>query len=432
MSYEQMLADRVAAHEGVKKIRDLAAREGRELVDEERKEIDRLLARFDQLSGDIQRYEQEQQNERALAAPQPRKAPANGGDGDKPRAIGFGDFGQFAMAVYNAGTKNGTDPRLTAIQAAAGDVITTTDGYPIPPEFRQEIQRGLLLETSILSRCRQFQTASNEIKMPAYEAIPGTSGALQATWTAESAPITEQKAQLGEFRLPLHKLTALVYVTEEMLEDAPLIESFLRTEVPRVIVYEVDRAIVRGTGAGQPLGVLNAPATITQAAEGSQPADTINFANLRKMYGRLHPAADANAIWLTSPSARSYLMTVAFEVKNVAGTDNVGGEPVFLPANSLAGRPFDTLLGRPVVVTEHAGGLGDKGDLILGDWQIYGAALKQAGINVATSMHIKFDEDKMAFRFTFRAGGQPLLNGPVTLPNDATTLSAFVTLAERA
>ena len=46
----------------------------------------------------------------------------------------------------------------------------------------------------------------------------------------------------------------------------------------------------------------------------------------------------------------------------------VGGVPIFMPSNSIAGMPFNTILGRPVVICENSPALGTKGDIVLADF----------------------------------------------------------------
>ena len=41
------------------------------------------------------------------------------------------------------------------------------------------------------------------------------------------------------------------------------------------IAFKINDAIINGTGVGQPLGIFNATALVSQAKEGSQAADTV-------------------------------------------------------------------------------------------------------------------------------------------------------------
>lgn len=122
-------------------------------------------------------------------------------------------------------------------------------------------------------------------------------------------------------------------------------------------------------------------------------------------------------------------MDVAFEVK--AGGTPVGGHAVYLPQGAIADRPYGTLFGRPVVVTHHNPTIGDLGDIMLVDWSRYGVGRKVGGVQISTSMHLWFDRDKQAFKFTFRVGGQPLLSKAIAQRGGGSTLSPFVILEAR-
>jgi HK97 family phage major capsid protein len=436
---EDLRAELEGAVQQMNNVHAVAAAEGRELTDDDRGVIDGATARHDALEADIARLEGMQARTRALEAGRGRQtapnatAPASVPAQPRSAQPMFGSFGEFARAVYQNGVGAHTDSRLYALtpMGAAGDVIVSTDGFPIPPDMRTEIARSLVMDSAIASRTRQLQTTSNEIVMPAWEAIPGTTGAPTVAWTGESRAIVEQKLGLGQFRLPLHKMAVLLRVSEESLADAALLETFLRSEIPVHMNYALDGALVAGTGAGQPLGVLNAPALVTVAKESGQTADTLVRQNIEKMYARLHAAAKTNAVWLVSPDAYEALREMSFIILN--STTPVGGHAAWLPDGTVAGAPFGTLLGRPVLYSPHVAKLGDAGDILLGDWNYYALAQRTAGVRVESSMHFKFDTDETAFRFTMRVGGQPLLSKPVPLQKNTSFLqSAFVTLAERA
>jgi HK97 family phage major capsid protein len=91
-----------------------------------------------------------------------------------------------------------------------------------------------------------------------------------------------------------------------------------------------------------------------------------------------------------------------------------------------------TIKGRPVLPIEQCAAIGDKGDIVLADFGSYLLADKN-GMQMASSMHIMFLYDEMAFRITYRLDGQPVRDKAIT-PYKGTsgrTLSPFVTLAAR-
>src|SRR5690606_6300019 len=104
------------------------------------------------------------------------------------------------------------------------------------------------------------------------------------------------------------------------------------------------------------------------------------------------------AVWITSQDAELPLQTMTF---TPSGGNSI---PVYMPAGGISGQPYSTLFGRPIIVSEAAGALGDVGDIILADMSQYLAATKSAGPKVDVSIHLWFDYDVTAYRFVFRLG----------------------------
>ncbi|MBL4869166.1 MAG: phage major capsid protein, partial [Pseudomonadales bacterium] len=176
-----------------------------------------------------------------------------------------------------------------------------------------------------------------------------------------------------------------------------------------------------GAGAGQMLGYFTSGALVSVAKESGQSADTLVAQNILKMFSRMLSGSISNARWIGNSDVIPQLASLV-----------IGNQPVWLPPNGLAGAPGGFLMGIPLRLTEHAKTLGDKGDLQLIDPRGYYAATKRAGIKMSTSIHLFFDYDIQAFKWTIRIGGQPFLSAPVSPKNGSNTKSHFVTLDERA
>src|SRR6185295_5611766 len=114
-------------------------------------------------------------------------------------------------------------------------------------------------------------------------------------------------------------------------------DSYLRKKAPEKIDYKVSDAIYRGNGSGMPQGVLTADCLVTVAKETSQPADTLVSKNVFKMWSRMYAPCRRNAVWLINQDLEPELYSMTVPVKNVAGTENVGGAPVYIPAGGLNG-----------------------------------------------------------------------------------------------
>jgi len=254
------------------------------------------------------------------------------------------------------------------------------------------------------------------------------SGAVLAYWKNEASATTASKPKIGEATMNLEKLFALAYVTNELLQDATGLEALVISEFNKEMRFKLLDALFNGTGAGQPLGLLNAPCTVQVAKETGQTAKTITFENIVNMYAQLYSGADYSTTgWAMNRSCIPQIMALAIKV----GT---AGYPLFIPGNSLAGTPNGTLLGVPIDFVEQAQTLGTAGDIYLGDFGQY-MIIDKAGVQAASSMHVNFLTDEMAYRFTMRVNGQPTWKASVTPFKDAATskkVSPFIALAVRA
>jgi HK97 family phage major capsid protein len=190
----------------------------------------------------------------------------------------------------------------------------------------------------------------------------------------------------------------------------------------------LDYKFLNGTGVGMPLGIINAPCTVSVAKETSQVAATIVPQNIAKMISRLSPGSFGKAVWLANPTALVQLFQLKMLVTNVAGTENVGGfGPDWFttaPDGSMS------LFGRPLIVTDRCAALGTVGDIVLADLSQYLIAMRQDA-TLAVDQSIGFKEGEIWFKLTMRVDGQPMLGSAITPRLGGSTLSPFVTLATR-
>lgn len=341
---------------------------------------------------------------------------------------GWPTFSHFAKAVKNAAFGQ-VDERLRISNATAStygsEAAQADGGFAIPPDFRGAIQKKVTGSDSLLSRTDQQTTSSNQITFPTDETTPWqTSGGIVVSWDQEAAAGTQSKPQLGENTVRAYKLRAIVPITEELLADASGLSNWLNSKVPDKMSFAVDNAIINGSGAGQPVGLLNAGCKVTVSKEGSQAANTVLPANILKMWGRCFGQWRTNAVWLINQDVEQQLQQFV-----LGGT--TAATPVYVPPGGLSAAPYATLMGRPVIVTEACKALSTEGDIILTDLRQYLSVLKTGGTQQEVSIHLWFDQDLVAFKFTLRVGGQPWWNSAITRLNGSNTLSSIVTLQSR-
>ena len=350
---------------------------------------------------------------------------------DKLNKGGYADLGEFAKSVHQSG--NGRmDEKMKSWMGVAtktlNEGVQSDGGFTVPPEFSNNLWQRSIEESKFYDKCFKIPTKGNEYHMPALVDESHASnlfGGVTMYYKAEEAQYTASYPKFREVEWKLNKLTGLAYISDELLEDsAQNMNAVINQLFTSAMHWQMDKDILTGSGVGKPLGIKGAPSIISASAETGQVADTIVYKNLVNMWKRQWRTG--NADWVTSSDALAELMLMTIE----GGTAST---PIWIPGNDASKTPNGAILGRPIIQTEHCDALGDTGDIYLIDFSQYGVAHKNnGGIKTATSMHLKFDYDQLAYKISFRWDGQSMWNTAFQPANSHSTKSPFVKLAERA
>lgn len=355
-----------------------------------------------------------------------------------PKAMGakiddlFGSAGEYFQAIWHGNTQRTAEMqnKMSQVKNAFSSNVPSEGGFLIPEVVRSELLT-VSLETSIVRpRARVIPMDSLRVPFPAVDSTTNATsvfGGIICYWTQEAGALQDSSAKFSQIVLDAKKLTAYTEVPNELIADSIIsFEAYINQIFPEALAFYEDYAFLKGTGVGEPLGVLTSgvggnTAMVEVAAEGGQPGATIVWENIVKMFARMLPNSLSRAVWLVSPDTFPELATMALSV----GT---GGSAVWLN-NGVAGPPM-TILGRPVIVTEKASVLGTAGDITLVDLGFYLVGDRQA-MSATSSMHFKFQNDVTAYRIIERVDGRPWLQSAITPKNAGATLSPFVRLATR-
>lgn len=462
---KKLLEKRAAALTRCNELRELSLT--RELTEEERTESNAKLAEVRSLSTQIGEQEeldratteQAAAEARAAATPaepsrhqkqQERGAPGAAGqivltrDGEDAPWASPGEFFQAIRVTAESRGAN-MDPRLnrhdvrrTEVRAAAGlnETAGTEGGFLVGQDVYTDLMKAAFESGAIAGRTRKIpvSSTSNSIRINGIEETSRATGSrwggVQVYWADEADSFTGSQPKFSKIELHLSKLLGLCYVTEELLQDGVALSSVLNQAFAEEFSFKLDDGVMRGTGVGQLQGILNASAKIAVAKEGSQAAATILYANVSKMRARMMPRSFQNAVWFVNIDTSTQLEQMFIPHKNVAGTENVSGQSVYMPPGGATAQPFGTLFGRPVIPVEQCETLGTEGDIVLADLGMYLMATK-GGVQSASSIHVQFLTDQIAYRFVLRTAGQPALKSAITPYKGSGTLSPFVTLASR-
>lgn len=367
----------------------------------------------------------------------PNYAVAKGENYDLEKEYGFKDEGHFFKAVH-AGSAKTPDLNFPGIEfltkAPTGHNINTDveGGFAVPEPMLDRIWDNIDNDpTNLLGRTDRYTTAGNSLKIPRAFEASRKSGAgnryagIETTWLDEADEIQATKAKIGRMNLELHKLGAVTYFTDEMLEDQGFdFRGWVNRRVPQAINFAITEAIVEGSGVGKPKGFLKEDALIVVPLEAGQGNHTIFHSNLSNIYWRNWNRA--SSVWLVHPDAAQKLEFTYFN------DDESTQRPVYLPSNQIVDSPFSVLYGRPVIPFEFMPDFGSQGDIGLYDLSQYATLTKAGGgIKTASSIHVRFLFEETAFRFTTRIDGRSLWTSPKEDLKGDTTRSPFVTMAAR-
>lgn len=349
---------------------------------------------------------------------------------------GFKNHIEFFNAVIKSGMP-GNDmrpdkmpenlrPLFNAVGSDEARVASNPDGgFLVPPAFLAGLlttdPQALQVDTGALTRKVPMEASIVYLNARVDKShASSVSGGFRVYRREETGTVDASKATYEQIKMEANSLMGLSYATEEILARSPLsyaalIQSGFADEKISKLNYER----IWGTGVGEFTGIMNSPALITVAKEGSQTTDTINGTNLMKMRARAWRYGQC--VWMVNHDCLQTLTSAHIALTN-------GSVPLFAPGNGID-KP-DTILGRPVIFDENMATLGDLGDIVLVNWQEYLEGML-GGVNFEESIHVRFIYNERAFRFTVYNDGQPWWRSALTPKKSAVTLSPFITLQSR-
>ena len=425
-----------------KSLTALAANEARDLTPEEVTRFDALLDEAERIeTQDIPRAERYQRQIDLLSKPasEPTR-PAVGKVTSGPRQpTVFGSIGDQLLSIANSTIAmqqgRAPDPRLVEsqhqMQAQLGlNVGQPSDGgFLLETQFVNDLWQRAYEGGELIRRCFKvpLDDGADSVKIPCVDETSRVDGSrwggVRAFWLAEAGALTPSQPHLDRLSFEPKKMAVLVYATGEMLRSKATTEALINQIVPQEIVYTTENAVFRGDGAGKPLGILASPALVPVAAEAGQLAATIVKENIDRMWARCWGRSRANAVWLVNQDCEPQL-------EGMAAVVGVGGVPAYLPPGGLADAPYGRLKGKPVIPVEYASTCGTIGDVVLADLSQYGLSDRGAPL-AASSIHVQFLTDQVAFRFLYSVDGKSMWKTVLTPAQGTNTLSPFVALATR-
>ena len=185
----------------------------------------------------------------------------------------------------------------------------------------------------------------------------------EATWTDEEAAFTESDDSFGVITLGAHKLSSIIKVSEELLNDSAFdIEGYISTEFVRRMAAAEEHAFISGDGTARPTGILLSAETGITAATST----AITTDEIIDLYHSLRSPYRKKAVFMANDST----------IKAIRQLKDLNGMYMWQPGLK-EGQP-DTLIGNPILASSYMPeiGAGNK-PLIFGDMSYYWIADRQ-------------------------------------------------------
>lgn len=361
-------------------------------------------------------------------------------DDDAPAPNGFKNLGEFLCEAWLVQNRGKASRRLkTWIDSAEpSDGLTTgqgrywegqkdlvesigaSGGFLVPTEQSNQFLSWDMIgdHTIAESRATRIPMRRREIRIPALKQDGTTAGqphwwgGVLAKWTEEGGLKEETQPTFREVGLVAHKLVCYTEASDELLEDSAVsLEALLTSMFRGVTMWERQNAFINGSGAGQPLGLLNAPATLTHQPFAANALAVSDFA------GMLEKFQGSSPVWFMSRQWMSELIQL----------NGPTGNPSYVFISNARDSVSSTLFGYPLYFVEQMPAKGQDGSVLLADWSKYLVGDRQA-ITIDSSKHARFQYDITSWRCVSRVDGQPWLNAPFTWSDGSTQTSPFVKL----
>lgn len=327
-------------------------------------------------------------------------------------------FGDFLTAI-----QRGDEKRLREVYKAVHSIDEKTLGESngnssailVPEEYNANLYRVAYETSPVLNMVTKVPVGTKSGTYPALDVtVTPTAGVGQTSLAAgvksakrgEAAAYVETEPAFYEIKWDVNDFASgYTQTTKELRADSPqAIETLLTSLFGIAVASKIEYGIFRGTGIGEPLGILNAPAKL-----GVTPVTNSLFAYKDAMtMASKFKKLGGNSAWFYHPSILPDFTDAAWaQGNNVMTLGEMGWGGTF--------------------VSEHLPQADNAGCVLLADFSAYLLFLRGT-LEISYSEHYGFINGKDTWRFSQRADGQPWLKAPITLadPQGSYQVSPFV------
>lgn len=223
--------------------------------------------------------------------------------------------------------------RGIAIPAEFRDATATTDASAlIPPTTLNRV----------VERLRTYGNILPLVTRTAYKsglAIPTSEVKPVATWVAEGATSNKQKKTFGTVTFSHYKLRCAVAVTlEAEYMTLSAFEDTIVSNIAEAMAIALEESIIKGSGTGQPTGIIKDTSKGTSINVAKLGLDTIV-----KAEAAVAQAYEAGSVWVMTKSTFMQFM----------GMTDSAGQPIARVNAGINGVPERVLMGRNVVLCDY-------------------------------------------------------------------------------
>lgn len=379
-------------HELVKQMRsiiDTADAESRDLTAEELADIEKREADIAPLDRQISA------RENALRlAPTLKEGDERALQGS--RETGLAPSEDEHRAAFDAYLRGGVERRDHLLSP------NTAGGYTVPRGFLNQLVEYRTHFGIVRSAANVFATeGGNTMDLPLLTAR-GAAG-----WTSEGASYQENDETFGAVTFSAHKMTRIVQVSEELLQDSAFdLQGLLARRFGESLAVLENTAFIEGSGSGQPKGMATSGGLSTGKTTSSGTA--ITFDEVLDLYHSVIPSYRQNAVWIMSDEILAYLRKIK---------TGVASDARYIWQTSAAGAAPDLLFGKPYLIDPDMPATSSGNPVTATRTMIFGDISQAYWIRDAGGMGVRRLDERYAdtglvgFVVSARVDGQPVDTG---------------------
>jgi HK97 family phage major capsid protein len=250
-------------------VRARAQDENRPLTDAEAVELEQLLDRAEKLREAEDQMKQLGGGNSTVATGDPFGSWSSGGPGDrfvKSQAYQRIKSSDARPQQFSTGPVQVSDGPLmtkgTLLEAGAGG----PGGGLVPPAYQPGVASRLFEPLAVSDLFSSSTTTASQVRY--VNEGTATSGAAGVGEGAEKPQSTLAYSEVTE---PVNKIATSLVVSDEMVEDAPSIQTYLNDRLSLFVRIEEERQLLRGSGTNELVGVFGRSGLLTYARRHRRP-----------------------------------------------------------------------------------------------------------------------------------------------------------------